>query len=257
MHLTEEELIDHVLGETNDHTDGHIAGCPTCREDAQTLGDALALTRDLPPPPEGHFDEVWSRVEWRLPPRPLPRTPSASLLATAGMLAVVVAAAVVWVTATRSQPQTPSVSVEKKAPAPPKQAPGEQKPPKTDRPFMIVEVNGSGSSTDPDRDADDLAAIAGNGKSLHERIDAVNALSLAGTTHADDNLAALYRARPNQDLRPAIIHALYVRMSTPVLEKLMREEKDPQMQKRMREALRMIEWRERRQYLTGQEKPRW
>ena len=277
MHLTEEELIDHVLGETN----VHVAACAACRNDAKILGYALALTRDVPPPPEGHFEKIWNEVEWRLLPRPSRQTPPASLMATAATLVLVLAAAVIWVMMTRPQPQTPNAVVVKTpapsvpqttvvpppvqmATAPPQQAARrhaappravqEEKAPTNERRFTILPGGRTPSPANPDRDADDLAAIARNSKSLHERIDAINALSLASTQHADENLQVLYREEEIGDIRRAIVHALYIRMSKSVLKSLMSQETDPEMRQQMEEAIRQIERRERKQYLTGWER---
>src|SRR5262245_23327813 len=70
MHVSDEELILHYYGEAQDdeRVDGHLASCPTCREEFARLQHALALvdTDRVPDPGPGFERRVWARLEPQL-----------------------------------------------------------------------------------------------------------------------------------------------------------------------------------------------
>ncbi len=95
QHLTEEQLVAHHYRDAGapDAAREHLAACPNCAAQYDTLRRVLALVSDAPIPERGgeYGEQVWSRLRWKLGAPQRRRWP----LAAAAMLVIALATAYV------------------------------------------------------------------------------------------------------------------------------------------------------------------
>ena len=227
MHLTEEQIIDHATGDVDPKNAAHVAACPECRREVDELREVMEATRDdVPPMPEGLFEEAWARAVPLFEPRPKPvpwwRRPA--FLAIAASLAVTILAAfVVW------RVLHPSVAT----PGP-------------------IEQPVAESRSAPDRET--LFATARTATSPDARGQAIVALSHFEVPEVTGELAALYAAERDPAVRATIIGMLSARGDAELLDTLQSRERDPILQQQIRVCLTHIRGKDGEQLTHG--KPR-
>lgn len=98
MHLTENDLVLHHYhdSESPAAVEQHLASCPECRNELESIRRVLALVDELPVPDrgDGYGEQVWNRLRWRLGGER--RRNWQSMLAAAAVLAVAFIAGVLW-----------------------------------------------------------------------------------------------------------------------------------------------------------------
>lgn len=70
QHLNEEQLVSHYYhdDEAPAAAEAHLASCPECRAQFETIRRVLTLVSDAPVPERGdaYAGEVWTRLRWKL-----------------------------------------------------------------------------------------------------------------------------------------------------------------------------------------------
>ena len=212
MHLTEEEIIDYVvMGEATAAGRTHVASCAPCREETDTLREILELTRDLPPPPEGWFDEIWAKVEPQLTPRHSRRRRVRVLRIAAMVVIACIAAPLFW------RVGHPPAAISTGA------------------------VNLS-SELDDNREADRLW-FAARSPVYDTREQAIRDLGALGGPRARQHLLQLYSREKDTPTRRIIVLVFFGRSDVTTLRILKATEKDPEMKKLVRYCINEIQGR--------------
>lgn len=265
MHATEDQIIDHVLGDTEAAVSAHVAECAACQQEAEAIGRVLEATEYVPDMPDNLPTLVLERLAPRLERRPQwPRY----ALAAAAMVAIAVVSAVITARLMRApaknpaavQPQIartpqPAVTAPLPAPAPPvrhpaaratqqAKAPRRRSVPKEAPPLTVTVTPESVQPPEMPETTASLAEIARTDPSLDGRLDAIRKLGLKGPGEASQYLVDLYRSEPEVKARLAIVEVLLIQNNPSEVEKLAAGEKDRALANTIRAAVR--EFRARR-----------
>jgi hypothetical protein len=99
QHLNEEQLVSHYYhdDEAPAAAEAHLASCPECRAQFETIRRVLTLVSDAPVPERGdaYAGEVWTRLRWKLG-APRRRVRWTQFAAAAAVLAVAFFAGQWW-----------------------------------------------------------------------------------------------------------------------------------------------------------------
>jgi hypothetical protein len=233
MHLTDEQIIDQALGDHDAEAMAHIEACEQCRDEYEIYRDSFALVRDhLPEPPEGHFEKIWSRVEPRMRAHARRQRRMTLVRIAAAVAVACIAGLLAWrSTRTTTPPGLPALEAHTPRHRPP------------DVPATPDEQRILASS-----DQESLAALARSSKSRKVRIRAIGILGLSGNPTTSETLVALYGSELDPDVRRAIVRSLFIRQDLAELEKLLKREKNPDVQHDIQTAL--LGWQPKQEYLT-------
>jgi anti-sigma factor RsiW len=92
MHLNEDQLVAHYFHDDDAPAAAqqHLASCPDCAAQYESICGVLTLVHDAPVPERGadYGQQVWTRLRWKLGARRSSRALTGRWLATAAVLAV-------------------------------------------------------------------------------------------------------------------------------------------------------------------------
>jgi hypothetical protein len=290
MHITEDELIDHLLGNAEPETVAHVAACSACRSDAEELHAMLELTRDVPPPPDGLSERVWQAVGPRLAPRPAPFWARPRFLATAATVAIaVIAGLLAWqheqapiAFPTRVPPQiarkrpitvttppatttttmkvvTSTAPIHKPAPPPRRQTPEKVHEVVVHLWPGVLRPRADGDAVERELAAGGdeyrLGQIALNDDRPEVRLEAIDALKILQTPEAEAQLVAIYPTESDPKARRAIIAAIVWQKNAESLEQLASNETDPALKKNILSVAERIRRSQAPEQLTHNPRP--
>ena len=248
MHVTEDQIIGHVLGGEDDDAEAaaHVQVCPECRTVADEYRLVLELSRDVPGPPPGYAEKMWESVRWRLPKRPVPllRRPW-FLTAAASVSVAVIAASLVWrasqtpalgppvpraqiahVQRAESRPEplvvpaAPAVrpSLKRNVPQPPGRTivPADAMPSKTPTREEIL----------AGRDATRIFELALDEKDVEKKKEAIRALASLGNNDAGMSLVVLYADERDPVMRRFILGGIAMQHDPVLLKTVAKMDRD-------------------------------
>src|SRR5215831_15909551 len=97
MHATEDQIIDHVMGDPEAAVSAHVAGCVVCQQEAEAIGKVLEATEYVPDMPDNLPATVLERLAPRLERRPQWPRYARGVAAMAATVAIAVLSAVITV----------------------------------------------------------------------------------------------------------------------------------------------------------------